>query len=188
MKVIAIVGSPHKDGNTYLLASHALQAIAKEGIDTEVIHLADLDIRPCTACMHCKTEDACSIRDDFQPIYEKMKQADGIILASPVYFGSCTSLLKALIERAGYVSRANSYPFDGKVGGPLVVARRAGHNFTIAQLDLWFHIVGIIEPGSTYWNMAFGRDKGEVANDEEGLQTAWNFGRNLAFVLKKLRA
>jgi len=188
MKVIAIVGSSRKDGNTRLLASHALEAIAEEGIDTEVIQLAGLDIRPCTACMHCKSEDACSIQDDFQPIYEKMKRADGIILASPVYFGSCTSLLKALIERAGLMSRSNGNPFEGKVGGPLVVARRAGHNFTIAQLDFWFHIVGIVEPGSTYWNMAFGRDKGEVANDEEGLRTAWNFGRNLAFVLKKLRA
>jgi len=188
MKVIAIIGSPHKDGNTQLLASHALEAIAEEGVDTEIVQLAGLDIRPCSACMHCKSEDACSIQDDLQPIYEKMKQADGIILASPVYYGSCTSLLKALMERTGYMSRSNGDSFKGKVGGPLVVARRAGQNFTIAQLDFWFHIVGIVEPASTYWNIAFGRDKGDVGNDEEGMKTAWNFGKNLAFVLKKLRA
>jgi multimeric flavodoxin WrbA len=136
--------------------------------------------------MGCKTKEECSIKDDLQPIYEKMKKADGIILASPVYYGSCTALLKGLIERAGYMSRYNGDTFKGKVGGPLVVARRAGTNFTVAQLDFWFHIVGMIEPGSTYWNVAFGRDKGDVANDEEGMKTAWTFGKNMAYVLKKL--
>jgi multimeric flavodoxin WrbA len=186
MKVIAIVGSPRKNGNTQLLASHTLKSIAEEGIETEIIQLAGLDIRPCSACMACKTKEECSIKDDLQPIYEKMKKADGIILASPVYYGSCTALLKGLIERAGYMSRYNGDTFKGKVGGPLVVARRAGTNFTVAQLDFWFHIVGMIEPGSTYWNVAFGRDKGEVANDEEGMKTAWTFGKNMAYVLKKL--
>jgi multimeric flavodoxin WrbA len=101
-----------------------------------------------------------------------MKAADGIILASPVYYGSCTSLIKALMERTGYMSRCSSNGFRGKVGGPLVVARRAGHNFTIAQLDFWFHILGMVVPGSTYWNIAFGREKGEVSKDEEGLRTS----------------
>ncbi len=190
MKVIAINGSPRRNGNTEILASHALKAIAEEGIETEIIHLAKLDIKPCTACMACRNgkKDECSIKDDFAPVYEKMKAADGIILASPVYFGSCTALLKALIERAGYVARFNDDLLKGKVGGPLVVARRAGHNFTIAQLDLWFSIVGMIVPGSTYWNVAFGREKGEVTNDEEGMNTTWNFGKNVALVLKKMHS
>jgi multimeric flavodoxin WrbA len=186
MKVLAIVGSPRKNGNTEILASHALQAIAEEGIETELISLAGKTIQPCNACMACSKSEMCSIDDDLMPIYLKMKKSEGIILASPVYYGSCTALLKALMERTGYVSRHANEAFKGKVGGPLVVARRAGQNFTIAELDFWFHILGIVEPGSTYWNMAFGREKGEVSQDEEGLKTAWNFGKNMAWVIKKL--
>ncbi len=104
------------------------------------------------------------------PIYLKMKESDGIILASPVYYGSATALIKALIERAGYLSRWNGEPFRGKVGGPLVVARRAGKNFTFAQLTLWFQILGFFIPGSSYWNVAIGREKGEVEHDEERAQ------------------
>lgn len=186
MKVVAIVGSPRKDGNTEILSAHALKAIADEGIDTEVIPLAGKDIKPCNACMACAKAEQCSIKDDLFPIYEKMKAANGIILASPVYYGSCTALLKALMERTGFISRHSNEAFRGKVGGPLVVARRAGHNFTIAELDFWFHILGMVVPGSTYWNIAFGREKGEVSKDEEGMKTVWNFGKNMALVLKKL--
>ena len=188
MKVIAIIGSPRKNGNTEILAGHTLQAIAEEGIETELIPLAGKEIKTCTACLVCTKKEECSIEDDFASIYQKMKAADGIILASPVYYGSCTALMKALIERAGYVARWSNHVFSGKVGGPLVVARRAGHNFTFAQLELWFQINGMIMPGSTYWNIAFGREKGEINQDEEGLKTAWNFGKNMAFVLKKLRS
>lgn len=188
MKVVAIVGSPRTNGNTEILSAHTLKAIAEEGIETEIISLAGKEIKPCNACMACVKEEACSIDDDLLPIYQKMKAAEGIILASPVYYGSCTALLKALMERAGYVSRHANNAFSGKVGGPLVVARRAGHNFTIAELDFWFHILGMVVPGSTYWNVAFGREKGEVSQDEEGLKTAWNFGKNMALVLKKLHS
>ncbi len=187
MKVIAIVGSPRKKGNTEMLTNHALKAIAEEGLDTELFPLAGLDIRPCNACMVCTKEERCSIEDDLFPIYLKMKEADGIILASPVYYGSATAIIKALMERAGFISRWNGELFSGKVGGPLVVARRAGHNFTIAQLTFWFQILGLVVPGSTYWNVAFGREKGEVTNDEEGMKTVWTFGKNVAWVLKKLK-
>jgi multimeric flavodoxin WrbA len=186
MKVIAIVGSPRKNGNTEQLAAYTLKAIAEEEIDTELISLAGQDIKPCNACMACEKTAQCSIKDDLSPIYLKMKAAEGIILASPVYYGSCTALLKALIERAGYMSRFDGNPFRGKVGGPLVVARRAGHNFTVSQINFWFYILGMVVPGSTYWNVAFGREKSEVMQDEEGLKTAWNFGKNMASVLKKL--
>jgi multimeric flavodoxin WrbA len=187
MKVIGIVGSPRKNGNTEILTAHALKAIAEEGLDTELIRLAGLEIKPCNACMVCKEEERCSIEDDLFPIYLKMKEADGIILASPVYYGSATALIKALIERIGYISRGNGETLSGKVGGPLVVARRAGHNFTLAQLTFWFQVLGLVVPGSTYWNVAFGEEKGEVANDEEGMETAWNFGKNVALTLKKLK-
>jgi len=185
MKAIGIVGSPRKNGNTEMLTQHTLQAIAEEGLDTELIRLAGLDIRPCNACMVCRDEERCPIADDLFPLYTKMKEAEAIILASPVYYGSATALIKALMERTGYIG-GRRLVFAGKVGGPLVVARRAGQNFTFAQLTLWFQILGFYVPGSTYWNIAFGREKGEVQQDEEGLRTAWNFGKNVALLVKKL--
>jgi len=188
VKAIAIVGSPRKKGNTEILTRHTLKAIEEEGLDTELISLAGLDIKPCNACMVCKKEESCPIDDDLFPIYIKMKEADAIILASPVYFGSATALLKALMERTGYIAYWNGRVFEGKVGGPLVVARRAGQNFTLAQLAYWFYIMGCFVPGSTYWNVAFGNKKGEVEQDEEGLKTAWNFGKNVAFLVKKLKS
>jgi len=188
VKALAIVGSPRKKGNTEILARHVLKAIEEEGLDTELISLADLDIKPCTACLVCKEEESCPIEDDFWPIYVRMKQADAIILASPVYFGSATPLIKALMDRAGYIAHWNGRRvFERKVGGPLVVARRAGQNFTLAQLAYWFYIMGCFVAGSTYWNMAFGDKRGEVEQDEEGLRTAWNFGKNVAFLVKKLK-
>ena len=186
MKVVGVVGSPRKNGNTEILTKHTLQAVADEGLDTELIRLAGLDIQPCNACMVCQEEERCPIDDDLFPLYTKMKEADAIILASPVYYGSATALLKALMERTGYMSGSRRV-FAGKVGGPLVVARRAGQNFTFAQLMYWFHVLGFFMPGSTYWNIAFGRDKGDVEKDEEGLATAWKFGKNVAFLVKKLK-
>ena len=187
MKAIGIVGSPRKNGNTEILTEHTLKAIAEEGLDTELIRLAEFDIRPCNACMACTDEEEwCPIDDDLFPIYTKLKEADAIILASPVYYSSVTALLKAFMERVGYINRTRK-ALAGKVGGPLVVARRAGMNFTFAELTFWFHIMGMIMPGSTYWNVAFGRDKGDVLGDEEGLATAWNFGKNVAFLVKKLK-
>ena len=188
MKVIGIVGSPRKNGNTELLTAHTLKSISEEGLDTELIRLAGLEIKPCNACMVCKNEERCSIVDDLFPIYLEMKKADGIILASPVYYGSATALIKALMERTGYISRWNGRPFTGKVGGPLVVARRAGKNFTFAQLTLWFQILGFFIPGSSYWNVAIAREKGEVENDDEGLKTAWDFGKNMALLIRKFNS
>lgn len=188
MNVLAICGSPRRNGNTEALTLHALKAIAEEGLETELIPLSGKDIRPCNACMLCREKEACSIDDDLFPVYLRMKEVDGIILASPVYYGSATGLMKCLMERTGYISRHANNAFSGKVGGPLVVARRAGHNFTFAQLTLWYQILGMIVPGSSYWSIAFGRDKGDVPGDEEGMKTAWNFGKNVASVLKKLKA
>ncbi len=187
MKAIGIVGSPRKAGNTEILTAHCLRAIAEEGLETELVRLAGLDIRGCNACGYCFENEGCSIKDDFDPIFERMLGADIVIVGAPVYFSSAASLVKGFLERAGYAARPKA-GFAGKVGGPLVVARRAGQNFTFAELLLWFHIMGIINPGSTYWNVAFGRGKGEVEKDEEGLRTVWNFGKNCARVAKKLRA
>jgi multimeric flavodoxin WrbA len=134
MKVIGIVGSPRKNGNTELLTRHTLKAISEEGLDTELIRLAGLEIKPCTACMACKKQETCSIEDDLFPIYLKMKEADGIILASPVYYGSATALIKGLMERAGYIARWNGEPFQGKVGGAF---RFWGSSFPVLRTGMW---------------------------------------------------
>jgi multimeric flavodoxin WrbA len=188
MKAVGIVGSPRKNGNTEILTAHTLKAIAEEGLETELIRLAELDIKPCNACMACAKGEQCSIEDDLFPIYEKMKAAEAIILASPVYFGSATALIKGLMERTGFISGFNGGVFKGKVGGALVVARRAGQNFTLAQLNYWFQITNCFTAGSTYWNIAFGLDRGDVEKDQEGLDTAWRFGKNVALLVKKLKA
>lgn len=186
MKVLAIVGSPRVEGNTEALARHTLDAMADAGLETELVRLAGLDIAPCDACQACSTGEGCVIEDDLQPLYAKMKESQGIILASPVYFGSATALIKAVMERAGYVALRSGNALAGKVGSPLVVARRAGHNFTYTQMVQWFIILGMVVPGASYWPVAFGRAKGEVESDTEGMETARSLGRNMADLVKRL--
>jgi multimeric flavodoxin WrbA len=187
MNALGISTSPRKGGNCDILTAHALKAIAEEKIETEFIGLAGLDIRPCTACGACSGNDTCSINDDLLPIYEKMKAADIILIAGPVYMGSLAGISKCFIERAGYIDRNNKRLFTGKIGAPIVVARRAGQNFTVAQMDLWFQLCGFVIATSNYWPMAIGRQKGDVVNDEEGMRTAWNLGKNSASLAKRLR-
>ncbi len=186
MKVVAICGSPRKGGNTEQLLREALDVIRSHGIETELIPLAGRTIRSCTACMACRNEDRCALRDDFDPIYRVMMESEGIIVGSPVYFGSATPEMMALLDRAGYVSRHNGHRLERKVGGPITVARRAGQNFTFAQLLMWYTINGLIVPGSSYWNIAFGREAGEALRDEEGVRTIRNFAENVAWLLKKI--
>jgi multimeric flavodoxin WrbA len=188
VKAIGIVGSPRKNGNTEIITRHVLKAVKEERIETELITLAGLDIRPCDGCAACRSGKTCPIEDDLPPIYAKMKEADAIILTSPVYYGSATALLKALMERTGHISRGEGNVFQGKVGGPFVVARRSSQYFTQAQLNFWFHVLGFFMPGSNHPNISFGRHKGDVEKDEEGLGTAWDFGKNIAFLLRKLKA
>jgi multimeric flavodoxin WrbA len=185
--IVAIVGSPRIGGNTELLAAETLKAAEEEGAKTILVSLANKEIKPCDACLVCRKTGECRIKDDFKSVFDKMVKADGIILATPVYFGSATPQIKALIDRAGYLSIAKGRVFENKVGGAMVVARRAGHNFTLAQLLFFFLHQGMIVPGSTYWNIAFGREKGEVANDEEGLRTARNFGKKLVWLITRTK-
>ncbi|MEM2341796.1 MAG: flavodoxin family protein [Candidatus Bathyarchaeia archaeon] len=186
--VIGIVGSPGISGNTEILVAETLKTIAEGNIKTELIRLADKEIKPCDACLSCRKTGECRIKDDFQEIFDKMMKADGIILASPVYFGSTTPQIMALIDRAGYISGAKGRVFENKVGGPIVVARRAGQNFTLAQLLFFFMQQGMIVPGSTYWNIAFGIEKGNVLSDEEGLRTIRNFAKKMVWLIKRLKA
>lgn len=190
MKALAISGSARIKGNTEDMLNVCLKVCADAGIETELIRMAENPVKPCTACGSCfKTKDNTCIQkdDDFHMIYDKMREADIIILGSPVYFGSATADLTTLLDRAGYVGRANGNVFARKVGGPVAVARRAGQNFTLAQLLFWFMITDMIVPGSSYWNMGFGRDRNEVLDDTEGLDTVRHFAENLVWLAEKLQ-
>jgi len=186
MKALGIVGSPRAGGNTEYATNLALQTLAAEGIETELITLAGKTIMPCTACGACSSGETCPLKDDLLPIYFKMKEADAIILATPVYFSSATALIKALMDRAGYIARNNGRVFKGKAGGPIVVGRRGGHNFTFAQMNYWYQILEFYMTGASYWTIGFGRNKGEVENDVEGNETVVSFAQNLAYLMKKL--
>ncbi len=185
MKVVGIVGSPRRGGNTEILTQIALEEIKKEGIETELISLAEKRIAPCDGCRSCIETGKCHFKDDFDSVFAKMKEADGIILATPVYYGAATPQIVSLISR--FYSTENK-PLKRKVGGPIVIARRAGHNFTLAQLMFFFMISEMIVPGSSYWNIAFGRQKGDVLKDKEGITTITNFAHNMVWLLKKTNA
>jgi len=189
MKVVGIVGSPRKSGNTAFLMKQALTVLEREKFEVEMVELGGLFIKPCEGCLSCKTNLECAITDDdFHKVFSKMKEADGLIIGTPVYFGSATPQLMGLLDRAAYLQRQNKQYFSGKAGGPIVVARRAGHDFTLAQLLLWYFINDMVIVGSTYWNIAFGGSAGkrDVHEDQEGLETINHFALNLAKVLKAL--
>jgi multimeric flavodoxin WrbA len=191
MKVLGISGSPRTGGNTELLIKTALARLESEKIDTEYVSLADRQILPCTACGDCANVDApqCTIGDaGFDGMIERFMEADGILVGSPVYFGSATPETMALLDRVGYVSLRNGRFLRHKVGAAIAVARRAGQNFTFAQLNYFFLINEMFIPGSTYWNVAIGHEKGEVKQDQEGLRTVENLAVNMAFLLHKLHA
>ncbi|MFC1537916.1 flavodoxin family protein [Candidatus Latescibacterota bacterium] len=187
MKILAISGSPRKGKNTDTLLNCALEVLENKGIETEFITLAGKKILSCNACMGCEKQHGCILDDDFNPIYRAMLDSDGFIIGSPVYFGSATAEITALLDRAGYVARKNGNPFSRKIGGPIVVARRAGQNFTFAQLLLWFMINGMIVPGSSYWNIAFGSHSTDVVEDVEGIRTVTAFAENIAWLLEKIK-
>lgn len=191
MHAVAISGSPRKGGNTETLLGRCLEGLAKRGITTELISLRDKTIKGCRACTVCSRnrDKQCNTKDDdFHPIFEAMQKADIIVVGSPVYFGSATPEMMALLDRAGYVSRANGHLFSRKLGGPIAIARRAGHNFTYAQLMFWFTINDFIVPGSTYWTVGLAGLPGKIAEDEEGLRTVDRFAENLAWLGEKTRS
>jgi multimeric flavodoxin WrbA len=191
VKVVAFNGSGRKNGNTALLIRHVLSVLEAEGIETELIQLAGKHIHGCNACRTCFStrNKRCIIEDDNVNAYiQKMIKADGIILGSPVYFSMMSPELKALIDRAGYVALANDYIFKRKVGAAVVAVRRAGAIPTFDAINHFFLISQMIIPASSYWNVGVGRKKGDVKNDEEGMQTMETLGKNIAWLIKKLKA
>jgi multimeric flavodoxin WrbA len=191
MRVIAFNGSVRKDGNTAILIRRVFQILEKEGIETELIQLAGEQIHGCTACGTCRRiqNKQCKIVNDNVNAYiEKMIAADGIIFGSPTYFSMVTPEIKAIIDRTGFVSRANKDLFKGKVGAAVVAVRRAGGIPTFDAINHFFLINQMIVPGSSYWNIGIGLGKGEVEKDEEGLKTMDDLGKNMAWLLKKIKA
>jgi multimeric flavodoxin WrbA len=189
MKVVAVSGSARKGGNTAQLIQTVFVPLRDAGIECELIELAGMDIRGCTACLRCSKEldGQCHGRQDFgNEIIDALFAADGIVLASPVYFGDVSSELKAVIDRAGYVSRANGNALARRPGAAVVAARRAGALHAFDTINHFFLIGEMLVVGSSYWNIGVGREIGEVGSDEEGLRTMTRLGENLAWVLAML--
>ncbi len=191
MKVIAFNGSPRKNGNTAILIQYVLAELEKEGVGTETVQVGGKSIHGCTACGKCfenKDRNCVRSKDIVNECIDKMLEADGIILASPTYFADLTPELKALIDRAGFVAKANNDMFKHKVGAAVVAVRRAGSIHVFDSINHFFTISEMIIPGSSYWNMGIGLAEGEVEKDEEGIRTMQTLGRNMAWLLKKLNA
>jgi multimeric flavodoxin WrbA len=190
MKITAFNGSARTNGNTAVLLKRVLRVLETEGFETEMIQLSGKHLKGCNACRLCfKTKNKrCVIEDDPVNTYIKMMlNSDAIILGSPVYFSMMTTNMKALIERAGYVARANSDMFKLKVGAAVVAVRRAGGMPTFDAINHFFLISQMIVPGSSYWNIGIGGKKGDVETDEEGMKIMDELGKNMAWLMKKLK-
>jgi multimeric flavodoxin WrbA len=190
MKVIAFNGSARKEGNTSILLNLVLDELKADSIETELYSLAGKPIQGCIACYKCfeKKNKRCNVEKDIvNECLEKMLEADGILLGSPTYFADVSAGMKALIERCGMVSRANEDMLKRKVGAGVVAERRAGAIHVFNSLNYFFFIGQMIVPGSSYWNLGIGRQPGDVNNDAEGVQTMKNLGKNMAWLLKKIR-
>lgn len=190
MKVVAFNGSARKGGNTADMIKRVLAKLEGQGIETEMIELAGKKMHGCIACYKCaeNKDRRCAVKNDFlNDCIEAMESADGIILGSPTYFATITTEMSALIDRAGMVSLVNGNMLARKVGAAVVAARRGGAMQTFNTLNSLFFIQQMIVPGSRYWNMGFGREKGEVLNDDEGMMTMDLLGENMAWLMKKLQ-
>lgn len=191
MKVVAFVGSAHVDGNTAALVRHTFTELEAAGVECEMVQLAGKRAHGCTACMKCaETLDGnCSgIRDFISEVcIPKALEADGIIIASPVYFADVTSETKALIDRLGYASRQGGNRLARKVGAGVIAVRRAGAIHAFDTVNHLFLISEMIVVGSSYWNIGIGRAPGEVEDDAEGVRTMHTLGSNMAWALQKLR-
>jgi multimeric flavodoxin WrbA len=191
VKVVAFVGSARKDGNTAALVRHVFAPLESAGVTCEMIQLAGKRIHGCTACMKCaETKDgSCAGVRDFisEECIPKALEADGIIIASPVYFADVTSETKALVDRLGYASRQGGNRLARKIGAAVIAVRRAGAIHAFDTINHLFLISEMVVVGSSYWNIGIGRAPGEVEGDAEGLRTMARLGENMAWALERLR-
>jgi multimeric flavodoxin WrbA len=192
VKVVAFSGSARKDGNTASLVRHVFVELEAAGVECELIQLAGKKVHGCTACMKCaetKTGHCTGVKDYIsEECIPRALEADGIIIASPVYFADVTTETKALIDRVGYASRQGGNRLARKVGAGVIAVRRAGAIHALDTVNHLFLISEMVIVGSSYWNIGVGRTPGEVEGDEEGVRTMHTLGRNMAWAMEKLNA
>ncbi len=191
MKVIAINGSPRKDGNTSVLINTIFKELEEQGIKTNTINVGSKLIRGCIACMKCfENQDGhcAQKKDPLNDWLDEMREADGIILGSPVYHAGLSGQLKVFIDRTAMVAIANGDMFQRKAGAAVAAVRRTGGAATTSFLNTYFTSAQMILVGSSYWNVGYGMDKKEVLKDGEGLQTMQNLGKNMAWLIKSIKA
>lgn len=183
MKVLLINGSPKQKGNTALALEEMIKVFTEEGIETEVLHVGNKDIRGCIACGNCGRTGKCVFDDMVNEASEKFAECDGLVVASPVYYASANATLVAFLDRLFY-----STHFDKtmKVGASVAVARRGGCSATFDELNKFFTISGMPVASSQYWNSVHGGAPGEAALDEEGMQTMRTLARNMSFLMKSI--
>ena len=183
MKVLMINGSPHPNGNTAMALTEMEKIFAQEGIETETIQVGNQNIRGCIACGHCYKNGKCVFDDCINDIAAKFEDADGLVVASPVYYASANATLIAVLDRLFYSSRFSK---TMKVGASVAVARRGGCSATFDQLNKYFTISGMPIASSQYWNSVHGGAPGQAAEDAEGLQTMRTLARNMSFLMKSI--
>ena len=191
MKALLINGSPRPNGCTFTALTELANTLEAEGIETEIVHVGNKDIRGCIACMKCweNKDGHCAIKKDMlNEIIDKMVAADGMILGSPTYFANVSTNIKSIIDRAGMVALANGGFFARKVGGSAVAVRRGGGIAVFDAINHFYLINQVVVAGSSYWNLGRGLAPGDVSSDEEGMTTMENLGKNMAWVLGKLHA
>ena len=186
-KVLLISGSPKKEGNTMQALRKCGVKLEALGLETQIISFASKSIRSCIACDKCKGSGLCVLDDGFNEIAAKVREAEGLIVGAPVYFGTARGDMMNFLQRLGKVSYSNDRFLSWKVGGPLAVARRGGATATLQELLMFFFINEMIVPGSTYWNMLFGKNPGEAMEDIEGVQTLERFAENVGKLILKIK-
>lgn len=184
MKVILINGSPNMKGCTYTALNEVSKTLNEEGIETEIIHVGNKDIRGCIGCRQCKTKGKCVFDDIVNEVAPKFKECDGIVIGSPVYFASANGTLVSFIDRLFYSMTEDK---TMKVGAAVVSCRRGGNTATFDELNKYFTISGMPIASSQYWNMVHGNNPEEVKQDLEGLQTMRTLGKNMAFLMKSIK-
>ncbi len=187
MKVVAINGSPNKEGNTYCALRMIADELEKEGIEMEIIHVGNRVIRGCTACGLCgknKDEKCVFGQDGVNECVQKMKEADGILLGSPVHYSAVAGTMKSFLDRAFYVAGKNGGMFRHKVGASVVAVRRSGGLPAFNQLNNYINYAEMIVPTSNYWNVIHGTQAGDALKDEEGVQIMRVLGKNMAWTMK----
>ncbi|MBQ7502985.1 flavodoxin family protein [bacterium] len=183
LKVLILNGSPHVKGNVSVAIEELQAVFAKEGIEAEVVQVGNKNIRGCIACGSCHKNGKCVFNDIVNELAPKFEAADGLIVASPVYYASANATLIACLDRLFF-----STPFDKtmKVGASVVCCRRGGASATFDELNKYFTIVGMPVASSQYWNSVHGMEPGEAAKDGEGMQTMRTLAKNMAFLMKSI--